>query len=350
MRAVLLCLTGLFVVIVANAATLTATDQDAVRQRNGSQPSSGSAARLIETDEISRRLAGIEASGIDLSRRLVAIESHRPTLDDNLAEIKRLASRGPSLITILTPAASAIVGLLVGGWLNERLQQKRLAQEMLLASSRAKLEIGSDVVAWELKQLSLLYGPMRALLGQSSALYQQMNELLIRADSKRFRFESIEANIEANAEVDQVFEILRQADNWERFRTVMHLSEVYGKGLGVETYFDEIVSIGTRIEKIIQEQAGYARAEDKGLMIVFGKYLAHFAVLKNVHAEARERFKAGSALRPDQISVELSAASGIQVNQAAVFPLEIHKLINGGFDALTASVQSWRAQAVAKEK
>lgn len=86
--------------------------------------------------------------------------------------------------------------MLLGGILNERLQRRRLVQEIHLANSKAdqekqlaadkarqerefsekqsQLQIGHAVVEWELKQLSLLYGPVRALLGQSFGLYRQM--------------------------------------------------------------------------------------------------------------------------------------------------------------------------------
>jgi hypothetical protein len=44
------------------------------------------------------------------------------------------------------------------------LKAKKAAQDLALSHRQAKLEIGSAVVDWEIKQLSLLYGPLRALL------------------------------------------------------------------------------------------------------------------------------------------------------------------------------------------
>jgi hypothetical protein len=86
-----------------------------------------------------------------------------------------------------------------------------------------------------------------------------------------------------NAEHGEEFQIRAPTQEWERFRRVMHIDQVYGQAFGVETYFDEIVSIGARIVTIIEQHAGYARPEEEQLMNVFAKYLAHFAVLKHLH-------------------------------------------------------------------
>jgi hypothetical protein len=126
--------------------------------------------------------------------RLAAIEQtlKPPGLDSRLAGIEQLI-RGlkPSpLFTTLLPSVVAFIGALAGVWIGglsaERLQKARLeqdekvaekksAQDMALSERQAKLQIGNAVIEWEIKQLSLLYGPLRALLGQSLALYSEMN-------------------------------------------------------------------------------------------------------------------------------------------------------------------------------
>jgi hypothetical protein len=91
----------------------------------------------------------------------------------------------PTVIAALAGLAGVFIGS-IGG---ERLQKARLTQEAALASAKAqqernlsekqaKLQIGSAVIDWELKQLSLLYSPVHALLGQSFGLYREMNEAL----------------------------------------------------------------------------------------------------------------------------------------------------------------------------
>jgi hypothetical protein len=213
-------------------------------------------------------------------------------------------------------------------------------QERELSEKQAKLQIGSAVVEWQLKQLSLLYGPVRALLGQSFGLYRQMNTVLERADNTRFRVAKVKGGPDA-----QEFQIQTSPGTWERFRTVMHISQVYGKGFGVETYFDEIVSIGARIVTIIEQHAGYARPEEKGLMPVFAKYLAHFAVLKHLHDEAKAKIAAESASSNNTISVSDSPVQSLKVDLSAVFPEELHALINDGFEAIINDIGEWRRKA-----
>ena len=57
------------------------------------------------------------------------------------------------------------------------------------SADQAREEISNSFAQWQLKQLCELYGPMRALLGQSNVLYRQMNDLVIKnAPPGRFRF------------------------------------------------------------------------------------------------------------------------------------------------------------------
>jgi hypothetical protein len=68
-----------------------------------------------------------------------------------------------------------------------------LAQLLLMWHQRvmnrdqAQAEVSNAYVEWQLKQLSELYGPLRALLGQSNAMYRQMNRALAAARPDVFR-------------------------------------------------------------------------------------------------------------------------------------------------------------------
>ena len=276
-----------------------------------------------------------------------------------------------TLWTTLNPAIiaalSGLLGVLIGGIINNRMQRSRLSQEAAiandaaererslaeaqgvrerdLAQKQAKLQIGSAVVEWELKQLHLLYGPVRALLGQSFGLYRQMNKVLEQTDKKRFRFVKSSQPSGHTSEDGDEFQIFTPSQQWERFRTVMHIDLVYGKGYGVETYFDEIVSIGGRVVEIIEQNAGYARPEEAELMNVFAKYLAHFAVLKHLHDNAKralyaahQEVQSGDVATPDE---------SLKVDLSAVFPVELHTLIAAGFDAIARDIGHWRTNALA---
>jgi hypothetical protein len=127
---------------------------------------------------------------------------------------------------------------------------------------------------------------------------------------------------------------------------VMHIEQVYGLGFGVETYFDEIVSIGARIVTIIEQNAGYARPEEVQLMNVFARYLAHFAVLKHLHGIARAAL-ANARSQSFSSTNETDTIENLKVDVSAVFPVELHDLINQGFNAITKDIEQWRAKALA---
>jgi hypothetical protein len=286
--------------------------------------------------------------------RLAAIEQkvQPPGLDSRLGEMEQLIRglKPSSLFTILLPALISLLGVLAALWIGgrnaERLQRarltqdekvfdKKLEQDLMLFDRQAKLQIGNAVIEWEIKQLSFLYGPLRALLGQSAALYSEMNTVLI-GRSDRFRKLPLKAGEERPE-----FQIHASSGEWVRFRAVLHIFEVYGNGFGVETYFDEIVTIGAEMVKIIQQQAGYARPEEKDLMVVFGGYLAHYAVLKSMYEAAKAKTTAPGLDEDDHAKPYPAPA----VNISAAFPNTIHVLINDGFVAITDDIQQWRRRA-----
>lgn len=201
-----------------------------------------------------------------------------------------------------------------------------LAQMLLMRHQRkinrtdSEAKVANTYVEWQLKQLSELYGPIRALLGQSNVLYRQMNKALVSADSDRFRL------VDGDDFDNLVFEI-RQGQEWTRFRTVKHLAEVYNKGYGVEPYFDDVVDVGSRLVEVIREKAGFARSEDDELVHVMGEYLAHFLVLQRLHKKAAF----------DLVPLHLDAA-----DEQATFPTRIQKLVDDGFNGINQQVIEWR--------
>jgi hypothetical protein len=258
-----------------------------------------------------------------------------------------------------TPAIIGFLGVLIGGlitvWMQRRLlaHQETLAnqtahnaislanlaakEDRALASDRAKLEIGNSFVQWQLQQLSELYGPLHALFQQSQALYRHMNTVLANADPNKFR-------LRKDPETDRidgvVFEILLDW-RWERFRTILHVNKVYGQEYGVKDYFDGIAAIGGRIVKVIEEKAGYARPEQPELVSLFGKYLAHYAVLERLNAQCKR------GLKPADENSDASPTSDIRVDESAVFPAEIQTMVATGFQDISNELIRWRAKASA---
>lgn len=309
--------------------------------------------------------AGVANAGGATANELVPLPS--PTmlaqLSDITVRLERLAERTNA--TDYTPALLSLGGSLVGMFLGALVtiwtQQKLLAhqrvlaedqsksardiaeakatQERELASGRAKLEIGNSLVQWQLKQLSELYGPLHALFGESQALYRHMNTVLSKAEPDQFRL----CDDARTDRVDgKIFEIKLRGE-WGRFRTILHIAEVYGRGYGVEDYFDGIVAIGGRIVKVIEEKAGYVRPDQPELASLFGQYLAHYSVLERLNSHYKElhcrvRGQRQSSERPT-VEVPLS------VDDSAVFPAEIQRFVESGFHAITVELNVWRMKA-----
>jgi hypothetical protein len=109
---------------------------------------------------------------------------NRTCIDSRLTEIeKSIHENKPSLLTTLLPSliafVGALAGVLAGCLVNERIQKTRLEnearldgekatldkelaeskarQERELSEKQAKLQIGSAVIDWEIKQSSQLY-------------------------------------------------------------------------------------------------------------------------------------------------------------------------------------------------
>jgi hypothetical protein len=255
------------------------------------------------------------------------IAAHLAVIDSTVARLSQRPEKS-DLWSVLMPAVIGLVGVLVGGVINffaqRSLSEGAAKNDLELAEARAKVEFGNAFVQWQLKQLAELYGPLHALLQQSNTLYRDMNNVLEKHPSGRFKTLPA-APGDPDYLDNKVFKI-KVGDDWVPFRTIMHLQEVYGKEYGVEPYFDEIVSIGGQIEKVIREKAGYARPEELELSTVFGKYLAHYSVLTQLHAALKDRTKK------------------IPVDQWAVFPNEIQGLVATGFNAISDDLKKWRAR------
>lgn len=285
------------------------------------------------------------------------VESHLATID---ATLQKIAAKPDKSAWI--SATGAFLGVLLGAivtfvtqtrlLLHQQSQAERAAeqarqladakaaQERELASRRAALEIGNSFVQWQLKQLSELYGPLHALLGQSNALYTHMNRVLVARDPAQFRFAN---SIPANTPPRPSMEIYYQG-RWVVFRTLLHIDKVYGQGHGVEDYFSEIVATGDRMVKIINEKAGYIRPDQNELPEVFGRYLAHYSVLKRLYDHIRARSET-LPRETDDIWSSGSQRPPIAVIEAAVFPREIDGLVTAGFIAIREELNAWRAKA-----
>ena len=255
-------------------------------------------------------------------------------IDKGITKLTEKSATGAVWLAIL-PLLGTILGAVIAVIIaNRNLKfQETLAKDKAqldseLARQKAGLDIGNSFAQWQLKQLSDLYGPLHALFRQSIGLYRHMNVVLVKKAPERFRLQQATAGEGFDG---QIFEICMN-DSWDRFRTVLHIDEVYGRGYGIEEYFDEIIKIGGLITKVISEKAGYARPGSSELLAVFGRYLAHYSVLERLHCQVKAKHSEGGSSLDNEIVVDGRAA----------FPHEIHGLVEKDFMAINQELSEWR--------
>ena len=261
----------------------------------------------------------VQAAGDEgLRDELAAVKGRLASVEASIAKTSERADQVAQRTSWFS-LGTVIVGALLAGFAGMGGQMLLMRHQRKINRADAEAKVANTYVEWQLRQLSELYAPLRALLGQSNVLYRQMNNALIEAAPDRFRFV-------VGGDFDgKVFEV-RSAEQWVRFRTVEHIAEVYNRGYGVEPYFNDVVDVGQRIVGLIQDKAGYARQEDGQLILVMGQYLAHFFVLKRL----LERVRANES--PHESFVD----------KFATFPAEIQELVNKGFQEINKQVIEWR--------
>lgn len=256
-------------------------------------------------------------AGVSLtpSQEWAAIAARLEGIDAKVSKLgnKKESPDYTNLLVAFIGVASSLLGVFVGGFITFR-SQKKLAEQQ-----------------WQLKQLSELYGPLRALLRQSHAVYRYMNAVLEKLDPAKFRLVDNSSAIDYDK---KTFEV-KLGEQWGMFRTIVHIDEVYGRAYGVEAYFDEVVAIGGRIVAVIEQKAGMARPDQPDLPEVFGRYLAHYSVLRILHAQKKAMY-----LGTASTAATSQPASQISVMEVAAFPIELQGLVDKGFDAVNKDLKA----------
>lgn len=250
-----------------------------------------------------------------------------------LTEKSAAVTMWPAFLALIGTVLGAVIAIIIANRnlkFQDKIAENKAQFDRELARQKAGLDIGNSFAQWQLKQLSDLYGPLHALFRQSIGLYRHMNVVLANKNAAKFRL--LQATTGEGFD-GQVFEICMNG-NWERFRTVLHINEVYGCGYGIEEYFDEIVKIGGLITKVISEKAGYTRPGSSELLVIFGRYLAHYSVLERLHCQIKVKLSKGDSSIDNEIVVDGRAA----------FPHEIHGLIEQDFMAINQELSEWRTK------
>lgn len=273
-------------------------------------------------------LVGDEALKVDIERESPKGEEIETTLfsaqigklNTDIAHIKAKIDK-TDWFTPLISFSGVVVGAWLGGYISLRLHKEQ-----------TNFEIRKSLIDWKIQQLAQLYGPLRAMLKQSNALYRQMNGILCECAPNRFRLRDEDENLDFD---NKVFELVGDDNEWETFRTISHLDIVYDAQYGVREYFDEILIIGTKMADIIEKNAGYVRDDQNSLADVFGKYLAHHKVLQQVYNAKKSKSESHESAPRAEARYKMVA------DKSAAFPREIHQLVEKGFKSLNSEINSW---------
>ena len=287
--------------------------------------SAGDQSTEDEVDVLLKNQSVIEHSSDTRPLKVTSIEDAHSEMRMTLAQLNRqiqtMADKQAE-DQFGTLKISLISGIVVGVF--------SIVGQILIINIRNKNDINKYIMNWRVQQLSELYGPLYALLNQSTVLYRHMNQVLVNSDSERFRLGYDDEKCDVDNKKFQIYE----GTKWEDFRTVNHLISVYGENYQIEGYFDEIIKVGERIVKIIEEKAGYVRENDAELAQIFGKYLAHYAVLREVYNTVKTNLHSQSN---DMTTPVLDSL----VDQSVPFPRDIQKLVSDGHRSLSNQLKNW---------
>jgi len=206
---------------------------------------------------------------------------------------------------------------------DEGLADRKASFDENLAEKKALTEAEQTRFKWQIQQLTELYGPLCTLLGQSNHVYRLMNEVLCAQDSNRFRFLPNSTNGDLDG---KLFEIVDSTSGeWRRFRAIIDWDQVYGSNLGVDAYLDEVIEIGSRISGVVTDKAGLVLVHHGELLDSFSQYLAHYRVLRQLHAQS----SCSAETRLDSKLV-----TPLVVRESAAFPIKIQSLAKAGLGEL----------------
>ncbi|MCE4540709.1 hypothetical protein LXT12_26090 [Pelomonas sp. P7] len=337
--------------LIAIVFALTATFAGAQQGQSGAANTPAQAVTKATTAAPSSTKSGAaaaNASAVAQPSNAAASAALTPQADSAalaqaLANLELAVSRvdgklpSPWWATPATTLLSVLIGGLISALAGWRLQARLLkhqgqqaidqaTRDEKLADKKANHEARQVQFDWHVRQFIELYGPLRALFDGSNRVYRLMNDALISRDPKRFRDAKGIVPAQELDPDERLFQIYDEShkDKWRKFRTVTDLDVVYGHGLGVDGYFDRLIEIGNSISKLIGEKAGLVMPHHGELLTAFGQYLAHFEVLKELHALSR----------PAEAGSNATVRPPLEVRDTAAFPNSIQRLVKTGADEL----------------
>jgi hypothetical protein len=169
------------------------------------------------------------------------------------------------------------------------------------------------------KQVETLLGPLHSYLQQSRGIYQKIETQLIQEDSANYRRVS-------DPEQGQKMQLRVPPDDqgrWEDFRLLDQIPSLRQKPL-YRPLLDEILRIGEQMTNLIQQHGGMLH-DNVGVSDVYGEYLAHFAILKNIYLDQGR----GEAYPPGKHTI-------------GYYPRRLNNIVKQRYEALLAELKPYQ--------
>lgn len=212
---------------------------------------------------------------------------------------------------------SALIGALVSllaVFIKEKAEERRAIRNI-------SLQAMDRMMAWRLKQIEKLYGPLNALMRQSHGVYQQLCKFL--HDHQAPGAKSLQWVTDAKSTGRKSLEVYEDGE-WIPFRLLDQLPKVYDTNSNAGPLIDEVMLVGESMVKIIHEHAGLGLSHQPLLQGLFGDYLAHFVVLNEMYKAVRVPGTDPAVLRQRYVS--------------GYFPRELPKVIAEGLNEISGEL------------
>lgn len=278
---------------------------------------------LLAAEAMQKINTGVASTIPASSTQMLCPAVIKPSTVD-LSEIKQLIKEqgNDGLGKYLIAALSAMVGGLIAGLINWYLQHQKLKHEKEQAIKGIGIDAAKELNGLRLRQLGELYGPLKALLGQSKGVHHQLCLQLVQSDPARFRLQD-----DPNSTLGKSCEIYSQG-KWEPFRLLYEIHTLYGNRHKIDPLVTQIIKISKSIIDVIRDKAGLALSEQSEIHDAFAKYLSHIAILEDAYQTARSPAGKRKVL-------------GVREYSYGAYPRELNKLVDDGFCKISLELKGW---------
>lgn len=300
-------------IVVVAMATIALVCPSQASARDSAPQAAAAAPNPASASSPSTAIAPAASSGAIVSDNRVVVAA----IDELRQEINRKPN--PWVASLFSGLAGGFIVALVA-WFKETRDERRAMRTL-------SVQAIDKMMAWRLKQIESLYGPLNALLKQSHGVYKQLCDYLLshdKSDPTMYRWVTDEESTTGFS-----FELFEK-NQWRPFRLLDQLPNVYDQDSNAGPLIDEVMAVGKRIVGTIHSHAGLALVEQSELQAKFGEYLAHYVVLSEMYKAVKRKDANMETLRSRYTS--------------GYFPRDIAKLVSVGLATISASLRSWECQ------